>query len=174
HVALVSLRQPAGCHRGRGRRLDRSAGLRRPSARAIRPAGSRAGDRGIGRARLRVHRSGEFRLVVGNRDRPAHDQLRDAGSLRLPRSADGAPLLPLRILADRNRGGAYIVVALVIAGMFGAFLFLTYYLQAVLHYTPLQAGLAFLPLSVASQAGSWLIASSLMPHVAPRALMAPG
>jgi len=84
------------------------------------------------------------------------------------------PLLPLRILADRNRGGAYIVVALVIAGMFGAFLFLTYYLQAVLHYTPLQAGLAFLPLSVASQAGSWLIASRLMPHVAPRALMAPG
>src|SRR5437879_8500054 len=84
------------------------------------------------------------------------------------------PLLPLRILADRNRGGAYIVVALVIAGMFGAFLFLTYYLQTVLHYTPLQAGLAFLPLSVASQAGSWLIASRLMPHVAPRALMAPG
>ncbi|TMF88970.1 MAG: MFS transporter, partial [Chloroflexi bacterium] len=79
------------------------------------------------------------------------------------------PLLPLRILADRNRGGAYIVVALVIAGMFGAFLFLTYYLQTVLHYTPLQAGLAFLPLSVASQAGSWLIASRLMPHVAPRA-----
>jgi len=85
------------------------------------------------------------------------------------------PLLPLRILADRNRGGAYIVVALVIAGMFGAFLFLTYYLQTVLHYTPLQAGLAFLPLSVASQAGSWLIASRLMPYyVAPRALMAPG
>src|SRR5256886_8528771 len=83
-------------------------------------------------------------------------------------------LLPLRILADRNRGGAYLVVALVIAGMFGAFLFLTYYLQTVLHYGPLQAGLAFLPLSVASQAGSWLIASRLMPHVPPRALMAPG
>ena len=66
------------------------------------------------------------------------------------------------------------MVALVIAGMFGAFLFLTYYLQVVLRYTPLQAGLAFLPLSVASQAGSWLIASRLMPHVPPRALMAPG
>ena len=48
------------------------------------------------------------------------------------------PLLPPRIVADRNRGGAYIVVALVIAGMFGAFLFLTYYLQVVLRYTPLQ------------------------------------
>jgi len=93
-------------------------------------------------------------------------------ALREARTAH--PLLPLRILADRNRGGAYIVVALVIAGMFGAFLFLTYYLQAILHYTPLQAGLAFLPLSLASQAGSWLIASRVMPHVPPRALMAPG
>jgi EmrB/QacA subfamily drug resistance transporter len=83
------------------------------------------------------------------------------------------PLLPLRIVLDRNRGGAYVTVASVIAGMFGAFLFLTYYLQ-VLHYTPLQAGLAFLPMTLASQAGSWLIASRLMPYVPPRALMAPG
>jgi hypothetical protein len=58
--------------------------------------------------------------------------------------------------------------------MFGAFLFITYYLQVVLHYSPLQAGLAFLPMTVASQAGSWLIASWLMPHVPPRVLMAPG
>jgi EmrB/QacA subfamily drug resistance transporter len=84
------------------------------------------------------------------------------------------PLLPLRIVLDRNRGGAYATVALVIAGMFGAFLFLTYYFQVVLHYTPVQAGLAFLPLVVAQQAGSWLIASRLMPWVPPRVLMAPG
>src|SRR5438270_1052592 len=85
-----------------------------------------------------------------------------------------SPLLPLQIVLDRNRGGAYLAVAFAIAGMFGAFLFLTYYLQVVLRYSPLQAGLAFLPMSVASQAGSWLIASRLMPHVPPRALMAPG
>src|SRR5947208_1504812 len=84
------------------------------------------------------------------------------------------PLLPLRILTDRNRGGSYITVAMAIAGMFGAFLFLTYYLQVVLQFTPLQAGLAFLPMTIASQAGSWLIASRLMPYVPPRALMAPG
>jgi MFS family permease len=84
------------------------------------------------------------------------------------------PLLPLRIVLDRVRGGAYVTVALTIAGMFGAFLFITYYLQVVLHYSPLQAGLAFLPMTVASQAGSWLIASRLMPFVPPRALMAPG
>jgi EmrB/QacA subfamily drug resistance transporter len=85
-----------------------------------------------------------------------------------------APLLPLRIVLDRNRGGAYLGAAFAIAGMFGAFLFLTYYLQVVLRYSPLQAGLAFLPLTLASQAGSWGIASVLMPRVPARWLMAPG
>ena len=85
-----------------------------------------------------------------------------------------SPLLPLGIVLDRNRGGAYISVLLVIAGMFGAFLFLTYYLQVVLGYSPVEAGLAFLPMAAASQFGSWAIASRLMPYVPPRALMAPG
>jgi len=85
-----------------------------------------------------------------------------------------APLLPLSIVLDRNRGGAYLAAALAIAGMFGAFLFLTYYLQVVLRYPPLQAGLAFLPLTLASQAGSWGIASVMMPRVPARAIMAPG
>ena len=85
-----------------------------------------------------------------------------------------SPLLPLWIVLDRNRGGAYLAAALAIAGMFGAFLFLTYYLQVVLRYSPLQAGLAFLPLTVASQAGSWGIASVLMPRVPARLIMAPG
>lgn len=49
------------------------------------------------------------------------------------------PLLPMRILLDRNRGGAYIVSTLVGAGLFGAFLFLAFYFQVVLQYTPLEA-----------------------------------
>lgn len=85
-----------------------------------------------------------------------------------------APLLPLRIVLDRNRGGAYLAVLCAIAAMFGAFLFLTYYLQVVLRYSPVQAGLAFLPLVLAQQAGSWGIASVLMPRIPPRAIMAPG
>ena len=85
-----------------------------------------------------------------------------------------APLLPLQIVLDRNRGGAFLAAAFAIAGMFGAFLFLTYYLQVVLRYTPLQAGLAFLPLTLASQAGSWGIAGVLMPRVPARWIMAPG
>jgi hypothetical protein len=85
-----------------------------------------------------------------------------------------APILPLGIVLDRNRGGAYLAAAFAIAGMFGAFLFLTYYLQVVLRYSPLQAGLAFLPLTLASQAGSWGIASVLMPRLPARWIMAPG
>jgi EmrB/QacA subfamily drug resistance transporter len=85
-----------------------------------------------------------------------------------------APVLPMRIVLDRNRGGAYLTATLTIAAMFGAFLFLTYYLQVVLRYSPVRAGLAFLPLSIASQAGSWGIARVLMPRVPARAIMAPG
>ena len=85
-----------------------------------------------------------------------------------------APLLPLRIVFDRNRGGSYLTVLLALAGLFGAFLFMTYYLQVVLGYSPLEAGLAFLPISIASQLGSWLIARRLMPRVPARVLIAPG
>lgn len=85
-----------------------------------------------------------------------------------------APLLPLRIVLDRNRGGSCLTVLFAIAGLFAAFLFITYYLQVVLGYSPIQAGLAFLPITVASQLGSWLIARRLMPRVPPRALIAPG
>lgn len=84
------------------------------------------------------------------------------------------PLLPLRIILDRNRGGSSLTVLLAIAGLFGAFLFITYYLQVVLGYSPLEAGLAFLPITVASQLGSWLVARRLMPRVPPRVLIAPG
>jgi MFS family permease len=83
------------------------------------------------------------------------------------------PLLPPRIVLDRNRGGAFLCVALAIVGMFGAFLCLTYELQVVLGFSPLLAGVAFLPLSVAALASSGLLASRLLPHVPPRVLIAP-
>jgi EmrB/QacA subfamily drug resistance transporter len=56
------------------------------------------------------------------------------------------PLLPLSIILDRNRGAAFSSVLISGAGMFGVFLFVTYYLQTSLHYTPVQTGLAFLPM----------------------------
>ncbi|NUO55355.1 MAG: MFS transporter, partial [Hamadaea sp.] len=57
------------------------------------------------------------------------------------------PLLPLRILLDRNRGGAYLGSLFVGAGLFGSFLFMTFYFQRTLGYSPMKAGLAALPVS---------------------------
>jgi len=56
------------------------------------------------------------------------------------------PLLPLSIILDRNRGAAYSSVLIAGAGMFGIFLFVTYYLQVSLNFTPIQTGLSFLPM----------------------------
>jgi EmrB/QacA subfamily drug resistance transporter len=57
------------------------------------------------------------------------------------------PLLPLRVLADRDRSGSYVAIGLASMGMFGVFLFLTYYLQQTLGFSPIDTGLAFLPRS---------------------------
>jgi EmrB/QacA subfamily drug resistance transporter len=85
-----------------------------------------------------------------------------------------APLLPLRVILDRNRGGAYLAVGLSVIGMFGLFLFMTYYLQTVKHYSPVKTGLAFLPLTAGMIAGSTQISARLMNHVPARLLMVPG
>jgi hypothetical protein len=58
--------------------------------------------------------------------------------------------------------------------MLGMFLLLTYYFQVVLGYSPLKAGLAFLPLTLAVAASAFGIASPLLPRVAPRMLIVPG
>jgi EmrB/QacA subfamily drug resistance transporter len=89
-------------------------------------------------------------------------------------SAATAPLLPLRVLADRNRGGAYAAIGLAVVALYGLFLLLTYNFQVVLHYSPVRAGLAFLPLSAAVLASSTTVSQALLPRVPPRALMAPG
>ena len=83
------------------------------------------------------------------------------------------PLLPLRILENRNRGGAYLASFFVGVGMFAMFLFLTYFFQGILGYTPLQAGLLFLPFSagVILSAG---LAAQLMPRFGPRWVTAGG
>ncbi|MBC2903895.1 MFS transporter [Streptomyces cupreus] len=85
-----------------------------------------------------------------------------------------APLLPLRVVTDRNRGGIYLSLGLAIIGMFGLFLFLTYYLQIVQGYSPVKTGFAFLPMIVGMIAGSTQIGTRLMTRVAPRLLMGPG
>ncbi|MEU0677977.1 MFS transporter [Streptomyces sp. NPDC006172] len=85
-----------------------------------------------------------------------------------------APLLPLRVITERNRGGVYLSLGLAIIAMFGLFLFLTYYLQVVKGYTPVKTGFAFLPMIVGMITGSTQIGARLMTRVPPRLLMGPG
>ncbi|GGV75667.1 MFS transporter [Streptomyces massasporeus] len=85
-----------------------------------------------------------------------------------------SPLLPLHIIRDRNRAGCFLTMALAVIGMFGLFLFMTYYLQAVLAYSPVKTGLAFLPLTGAIIIGSTQISARLLQRVPPRMLMVPG
>ena len=84
------------------------------------------------------------------------------------------PLLPLRVVTDRNRGSAYTSIAIAGAGMFGVFLFLTYYLTNILHFTPIQSGLAFLPMLAGVMVSATTIGSILTPRVGPRPLVTVG
>jgi EmrB/QacA subfamily drug resistance transporter len=83
------------------------------------------------------------------------------------------PLLPMRVLLERNRGGSYLASLIVGIGLFSMFLVLGLYLQVVLRYSPIRAGFAFLPFSIGIilTAG---VAANLLPKVGPRPLMVPG
>jgi EmrB/QacA subfamily drug resistance transporter len=85
-----------------------------------------------------------------------------------------APLLPLRVITNRNRGGVYLSLGLAVIGMFGLFLFLTFYLQQVKNYTPVMTGVAFLPMIAGMITGSTQIGARLMNRVPARLLMGPG
>jgi EmrB/QacA subfamily drug resistance transporter len=84
------------------------------------------------------------------------------------------PLLPLRIVLNRFRGGAYLAIGLSAIGVFGIFLFLTYYLQLTLAYSPVKSGLAFLPMIAAIVAASTTSSGVLMPRTGPRPLIPAG
>ncbi|WP_240675516.1 MFS transporter [Cellulomonas endophytica] len=84
------------------------------------------------------------------------------------------PLLPLRVVLDRDRGGAFLSIALVGIGMFGIFLFLTYYLQQTLGYSSLRTGVAFLPMPFSISLGAALVGARLLPRVGARVQIAGG
>jgi EmrB/QacA subfamily drug resistance transporter len=84
------------------------------------------------------------------------------------------PLLPLRVLLDRNRGASFIAVAISGAGMFGVFLFLTYYLQSSLDYSPVRTGLAFLPMIGALMVTAQLSTNLLIPRFGPKPVVPVG
>jgi EmrB/QacA subfamily drug resistance transporter len=84
------------------------------------------------------------------------------------------PLLPLRVVADRARAGGFMAIAVVGAGMFGVFLFLTYYMQQTLGLSPLVSGLAFLPMLAMVMPAGTIGQTRLLPRFGPRPLVAAG
>lgn len=83
------------------------------------------------------------------------------------------PITPLWMFRDRNRAGTYAMMLSLAAAMFGMFFFLTLFVQNVLDFSPLRAGLAFLPVSavIAVSAG---LASQLLPRWGPKPFMVMG
>ncbi|GLZ76215.1 MFS transporter [Actinorhabdospora filicis] len=83
------------------------------------------------------------------------------------------PLVPLRIFRDRTRAGGLLTVFLMLCGNFGMFLFSTYYMQGVLHMTPLRTGLGYLPMTGLMIAVS-MVAMRRLTHLPAVALIVPG
>ena len=81
------------------------------------------------------------------------------------------PLLPLRVVLDRNRGGSYLAMFLTGIGMFGVFLFLNYYLQEILRYSPVMTGVAFLPMVAALMVTAAISTTQLYPRVGAKILV---
>jgi len=73
------------------------------------------------------------------------------------------PITPLRLFADRGRSGSYVTRLLLVAGMFGMFFFLTQFVQDILHFSPLEAGVSFLPMT-----GALFAVSRLSPRLVSR------
>ncbi|WP_233199586.1 MFS transporter [Cryobacterium sp. N22] len=81
------------------------------------------------------------------------------------------PLLPLPIVLDRNRGAAYLSVMIAGAGMFGIFLFVTYYLQTSLGFTPMQTGFSFLPMIAMLVLAAQLSTNIFVPRFGPKVMV---
>ena len=89
-------------------------------------------------------------------------------------SRAASPLLPPRVVLDRNRGGAFLAVLIVGAGMFGIFLFLIYYMQQTLGYSPVVSGVTFLPMIAMVVVSANLSNVVLLPRLGPKPLVTAG
>jgi EmrB/QacA subfamily drug resistance transporter len=94
-------------------------------------------------------------------------------SFALIEARSSHPLLPMRVLADRNRAGALLIMLCVSTGLFGLFFFLTLFMQTVLGYSAIRTGIAYLPFPVGVVIGSAL-AAPLVPRIGPRPLILAG
>ncbi|MEV6759745.1 MFS transporter [Streptomyces sp. NPDC051105] len=83
------------------------------------------------------------------------------------------PITPLRMFADRNRSGTYVIMLSLAAAMFGMFFYIVLFVQNVLGYSPIRAGLAFLPVTVAIAVGAGL-SQRFLPALGPKPFMMTG
>jgi predicted MFS family arabinose efflux permease len=83
------------------------------------------------------------------------------------------PLMPMRLFRNRNRSASYVVMALAAGGMMGAFMFITFYMQIVADYSPIEAGLAYLPLCAGVMISAQFT-SVMLPKIGPRILLTVG
>jgi len=84
------------------------------------------------------------------------------------------PLLPLRVILDRTRGGSDLAIFTGGIGLFGAFLFLNYYMQGILRYSPVMAGLAFLPMVATLVIAGGVCTTQLYPRIGAKIPVAAG
>jgi predicted MFS family arabinose efflux permease len=84
------------------------------------------------------------------------------------------PLLPLRVVQNRTRGGSMLTMLFATLGLFGVFLFLTYYLQDTLEFSPVKTGLAFLPMILALAATAQVSIRVLLPRFGPKLVLPVG
>lgn len=83
------------------------------------------------------------------------------------------PITPLRMFADRNRSGTYVIMLSLAAAMFGMFFYIVLFVQNVLQYSPIEAGLAFLPVTVVIAIGAGL-SQRFLPVLGPKPFMLAG
>ena len=84
------------------------------------------------------------------------------------------PLLPMRVVADRTRGGAYLGIGIVGAGLFAVFLFLSYYMSQTLHFSPVMTGVGFIPMILSMVVTTTSIGTYLLNRFGPRPSMTVG
>src|SRR5579884_1244100 len=84
------------------------------------------------------------------------------------------PLLPLHVVWDRGRGGAYATIGLAGSAIFAVFLFLTYYLQQSLGFSPLKTGVAFLPMTVMIVLTATTVQTRILPRIGARPIVITG
>jgi EmrB/QacA subfamily drug resistance transporter len=84
------------------------------------------------------------------------------------------PLLPTRVVADRDRGAAFLSIGMAAAAVFAVFLFLTYYMQQNLGFSPILNGVAFLPMTATIVVSAGMASTRLLPRFGPRPLIVTG